>query len=64
MDKELQSILSSWQYKLPKVKLASLGMYTVRENDYVQDSIVPQKMETNSGKADYHGQKHMVIKSP
>ena len=33
-DEELQSILSSWQYKSMKVKLTSLGMYTAREKDY------------------------------
>ena len=33
-DEELQSILSSWQYKSMKVKLTSLGMYTAREKDH------------------------------
>ena len=33
-DEELQSILSSWQYKSTKVKLMSLGMCTAREKDY------------------------------
>ena len=33
-DEELQSILTSWQYKSTKVKLMSLGMYTARDKDY------------------------------
>ena len=33
-DEELQRILSSYQYKLTKVKLTGLGMYTARQKDY------------------------------
>ena len=40
-DEELQSILSSWQYKLTKVKRMSLGMYDRWRKTIVQDLIVP-----------------------
>ena len=33
-DEELQRILSSYQYKLTKVKLTGLGMYTARQKDF------------------------------
>ena len=33
-DEEIQRILSSYQYKLTKVKLTGLGMYTARQKDY------------------------------
>ena len=33
-DEGLQRIISSYQYKLTKVKLTGLGMYTARQKDY------------------------------
>ena len=33
-DEELQSFLSSWQYKSTKVKLTSYGLYKARDKDY------------------------------
>lgn len=33
-DEELQSFLSSWQYKSTKVKLTSFRLYKAREKDY------------------------------